>query len=346
MWQPCEVPARQLPCSDACGDGLALCSNDKLGECRVPDPPPKSCMTGCGEGEMTCHAGKWSVCEYVAGPRSCTNECSIVPGDGTQECVNNSNWGNCVGPYREEPCLSPCGNGKKICDKGHWLSCDAPQPLPPRLHAIIRDFTPETSSDFQRRGISGSIDDRGVLLPELDAEGLPVLASPGPTRTITSADSFYNWYRDVPGINLKTTRELQLVEDPSGTGLFLYENHSFFPIDGDLYGNYTDKVTGRAYQHNYHFTLMVATEFVYVGGETFSFSGDDDMWVFINRRLAIDLGGVHLTETARIDLDREASNLSISPGGRYDLRFFFAERRTTESNFSIRTSIADVGSCP
>lgn len=242
-------------------------------------------------------------------------------------------------PRREDPCISACGSGKEICENGKWSTCDAPQPLPPRLTAVIRDFTPSTNRDFERPDVNSSVDDRNVVMPDLGADGTPVYALSGPSRTIAGPDSFDTFFHDTPNVNLTTTKYLQLTASPTVPGLFVYENNSFFPIDGELWGNY-------AYGHNYHFTLMVSTEFVYVGGETFTFSGDDDMWVFVNRRLAIDLGGVHESETASIDLDEDSPYLRITPGNRYALHLFFAERRTISSNFTIRTSIADVGSCP
>jgi fibro-slime domain-containing protein len=81
--------------------------------------------------------------------------------------------------------------------------------------------------------------------------------------------------------------------------------------------------------------MELHSSFTYVGGETFSFTGDDDVWVFINNELVIDLGGVHAAMSDSVDLD----TLGLIVGETYDFDLFFAERHTTESNFKAETTI-------
>jgi fibro-slime domain-containing protein len=61
--------------------------------------------------------------------------------------------------------------------------------------------------------------------------------------------------------------------------------------------------------------------------------------VFVNNRLALDLGGVHGTETAMIDFDAKAGQLGIATGGTYHLDVFHAERHTVSSDFRMVTTI-------
>jgi len=232
-------------------------------------------------------------------------------------------------------CESICGQGIETCVAYHWEGCTAPVPkdnIP--IGAKIRDFH-ASHPDFEKA--IGS--DPGMVETQLGSDGKPVYAGKPTTPTTTGQANFDTWYRDTPDINLSTDFILPLTPATNKLSLLRFHGPNFFPIDNQLFGN-------EGNPHNYHFTLEVQIPFRYVGGETLTFSGDDDLWVFINNRLAIDLGGVHATETATISLDELSDSLGITPGGVFDFALFFAERHTTASNFSLETTISQFAVCP
>ncbi len=151
-----------------------------------------------------------------------------------------------------------------------------------------------------------------------------------------SAETFDQWYRDIEGVNQSFSYDVVLV--PMGGGRYVYDSSAFFPIDGEGFGDEGSR-DSMGVLHNFHFTTEIHTQFMYRAGDTFTFVGDDDLWLFINGHLAIDLGGLHAPETGTIDLDARAGELGITPGGTYRMDIFHAERHTFDSNFRIETSI-------
>ncbi len=261
-----------------------------------------------------------------AGVRECENAC----GSGVQACAGGR-WEPCRVPPAERPCATACGAGVEACVDGEWGACDARRPRPPLLTVRVRDFR-ASHPDFE----AAIGDDRGIVEAALGPDEKPVYAGPSPTTH--GREAFDQWYRDVPGVNAGADLALELRASRDDPSLFVYDDTTFFPIDGMLFGN-----EGR--DHNFHFTLEARTSFVYQGGETFRFRGDDDVFVFVNGRLAIDLGGVHGTQEQTVDLDAEREALGITVGERYPIHLFFAERHTDQSTFTVETSVADPVRC-
>jgi fibro-slime domain-containing protein len=127
---------------------------------------------------------------------------------------------------------------------------------------------------------------------------------------------------------------------------------------------FEDVVFEGAPPHNFYFTTEVEYWFQYNANTqaTLTFVGDDDVWVFLNGRLAVDLGGLHVPSTGTVTIngandqvrlvatdDRlpvtatlvrqnqllSTGDFGLADGGVYKISIFHAERQLTGSSFQL-----------
>lgn len=220
------------------------------------------------------------------------------------------------------------------------------------VNVTVRDFRGGALGhpDFNNNGTSGV--KTGMVQSQLDANGKPVFNLAGGDNAangqVVSAAGFANWFRDcdptkptthcVGSYTVPITTQVDLA-----TQVLTYANNFYFPLD-TLTSNSIWDVSNA---HNYHFTSELELLLRYDGSKAdgngannkFSFTGDDDVWVFINGKLALDLGGIHPAASASFDLDNLAAGLGIGNGDVYSFKLFHAERHTTQSTLNVTSAL-------
>ncbi len=156
-----------------------------------------------------------------------------------------------------------------------------------------------------------------------DCTETPTPGSDSAFKNVVIKDSLLFVRRDDLGANAYQFKHFGVADDPA-----------FMPLDNRGLGNEGVTDLGGV-PRNYSFCMEIHTKFEHTSGMNFEFNGDDDVWLYINDSLVMDLGFVHVSTYATVSLD----DLPLTFGETYPLDFFYCERQRFGSSIDLITNL-------
>jgi fibro-slime domain-containing protein len=227
------------------------------------------------------------------------------------------------------------------------------------MAATVRDFSKD-HPDFDFGNITGERLTKGMVQSILGPDRKPISTGIGLPAPLTYGLFDKWWVTDTANADPKLRSYASCIDIPMGKardGLWEYDSyrnspsdHSFFPAEGTANNKHGDILPSSCYVkpppdstswvtsgpfRNGNFCMESHATFIYQPGQNLAFRGDDDVWIFINDQLVVDLGGVHTPKSDSVGLDK----LNLTAGKEYNWDFFYCDRQPCGSALRMKTSI-------
>jgi fibro-slime domain-containing protein len=362
---------------ETCDDGNTLpydgCASNCQKEpvCGTSTSAVGACKSTCGDGIL------WP------GMEEC-DDGNAADGDGcSKDCKIESGW-TCKSTFDDPP------PKLQIPIIARDFQNYSPNSTPPTGHPDFGHYCCDDSLQKGKGVVRSTLDSSHKPVwagptqdPLADADAQQLL--------FTGKKEFDQWYRDVSGVNMTVYESLTLLQSATAKTTYAMNSDTdqpwldlcgFFPLD-DLSKPKVDQNTGKpvtytetrkdpttgkdvtftchAYDglgfgsdwanHNFSFTTELRYWFQYQGTEKLKFTGDDDVWVFINGTMAIEMPGIHNRAVGTVILDSSNGtaqvgygeppssystvDLKMTKGSVYEVVVFQAERWCCGSNYML-----------
>lgn len=222
-----------------------------------------------------------------------------------------------------------------------------------KADACVNMYEPELKSALEARQFEWTSCDyinysleQGIVADTLGADYLPVaLGGQLTSNQGVKGDNFTRWFKSVDGQSKNIPSVLNLTYHESEVS-FDYDNEKFYPVDGVGFKD----VAADGHNHLFTLSLGIPIRLTKDGDQNFEITADDDTFVFVNDRLALDMGGIHepitgavkITETGEVRTSVGGEDFAFSginiDGGNAIIRVFHADRDSRESVFKMHFS--------